>query len=86
MYYYRLQINWVTKIKEGGICWKVKTVVDVVQRQALTATGMPFYGLFNQTLPKRCWAADASRLVLSTPQQCKIESYVIDLGTVSRGM
>lgn len=58
---------------------QVETIVDIVQQQALTVGGTPFYGLFNQTLPKRCWADDASRLLLSTPQRCSIKSYVIGI-------
>jgi acylaminoacyl-peptidase len=66
------------------MCYKwnlqqVETVVDIVQQQTPTVTGTPFYGLFNLTLPRRCWAEDSTRILLSTPQQCNIKSYVISI-------
>ncbi|KDR18399.1 acylamino-acid-releasing enzyme-like isoform X2 [Zootermopsis nevadensis] len=58
---------------------QVETVVDIVQREAPTVGSGPFYGLFNDSLPRRCWAEDSSRLILSTPQRCTIKSYVINI-------
>ena len=55
--------------------------MDIVQQQTPTVAGTPFYGLFNLTLPRRCWAEDSTRILLSTPQQCNIKSYVINIGT-----
>jgi hypothetical protein len=55
-------------------------VVDIVQQETSTVGGTPFYGLFNHTLPRRCWAEDSSRLLLSTPQLCNIKTYVINIG------
>lgn len=55
-------------------------MVDIVQQETSTVGGTPFYGLFNHTLPRRCWAEDSSRLLLSTPQLCNIKTYVINIG------
>jgi hypothetical protein len=63
----------------------VETIVDIVLQQAPTTGTAPFYGLFNLSLPKRCWAEDSSRLLLSTPQSCTIKSYVINIGICLEG-
>ncbi|XP_069703712.1 acylamino-acid-releasing enzyme-like isoform X2 [Periplaneta americana] len=58
---------------------QIETVVDIVKQQISTTNGNPFYGFFNQSLPRRCWTEDSSRLLLSTPQRCCVKSYVINI-------
>lgn len=57
---------------------EVTTVVDIVDTEAQIANGS-FHGLYNLALPGRCFA-DGNRLLLSTPQQTEVRSYVVHLG------
>ncbi|KAL0840917.1 hypothetical protein ABMA28_014715 [Loxostege sticticalis] len=56
---------------------EVTTVVDIVDTEAQIANGS-FHGLYNLALPGRCFA-DGNRLLLSTPQQTEVRSYVVHL-------
>ncbi|KAF5271938.1 hypothetical protein FQA39_LY07955 [Lamprigera yunnana] len=56
------------------------TIVPIVKKELKITGDAIFYGLYNAFIPKRCWLSD-SRLVLSTPQQNQINSYVIDIKT-----
>uniref|UniRef100_A0A8D8QWV6 acylaminoacyl-peptidase n=1 Tax=Cacopsylla melanoneura TaxID=428564 RepID=A0A8D8QWV6_9HEMI len=38
-----------------------------------------FYGLYNLSLPRRCWLNDNQRLLLSTGQRFETKSYVVDI-------
>lgn len=57
-------------------------VIDVVQTEITTTNNRPFYGLYNNNFPRKCWTNDG-RLVLATNQKNTIQSYVIDLGKLS---
>lgn len=65
--------NWETKKKE--------VLIDIVRRSVKTTGGSPFYGLYNLALPRRCWSSDSKRILLSTPQRHKVNSYVVDVET-----
>lgn len=54
-------------------------MVDIVRTEVKTVNGTPFYGIYNATLLRRCWASNR-RLVLATNQNCAIKTYVIDIG------
>ncbi|KAI5717437.1 hypothetical protein M8J77_005941 [Diaphorina citri] len=51
---------------------------DVVQTGG-DDTDNVFYGLYNLSLPRRCWLNDNQRLLLSTAQRFDIKTYVIDI-------
>ncbi|KAI5716301.1 hypothetical protein M8J76_004216 [Diaphorina citri] len=51
---------------------------DVVQTGS-DDTDNVFYGLYNLSLPRRCWLNDNQRLLLSTAQRFDIKTYVIDI-------
>jgi len=56
-------------------------VVDIVNEVSQIENGcMPFYGLYNDTLPKRCWLNDDKTILLSTPQGCSMHPFAIDTG------
>ncbi|XP_050543366.1 acylamino-acid-releasing enzyme-like isoform X1 [Daktulosphaira vitifoliae] len=63
--------NWLTK--------EITTVVDI-ENKFLDISGkqLPFYGLYNQTFPQRCWLNDQKTIVISTPQGGSIHTYAID--------
>lgn len=41
---------------------------------------IPFYGLFNQSIPKRSWLNDDKTLLISTPQGGSVHPFAIDTG------
>lgn len=41
---------------------------------------LPFYGLYNQAIPSRCWLNDDKTIVLSTPQGGSVHTFAIDTG------
>lgn len=57
-------------------------LIDVVRKEVEIANNKKFYGLYNQSLPKRCWSDDSNYAFLSTPQRSNIRSYIINLGIV----
>lgn len=58
-----------------------KTVVIDVIKDELQIEGKElFYGLYNLSLPKRCWIGK-SQLVLSTPQKYTVNTYIVDVVT-----
>lgn len=58
---------------------EINIVVDIVHTEEKTVNGLPFYGIYNATLLRRCWASNG-RLLLSTNQKYAIKTYVIDIG------
>ncbi|XP_022176208.1 acylamino-acid-releasing enzyme-like isoform X1 [Myzus persicae] len=69
-----MSCNWSTK--------KITTVVDF-DNQILPNTfdcneQLPFYGLYDQAIPKNCWLNDDKTIVLSTPQGGSIHTFAID--------
>ncbi|GLV34314.1 uncharacterized protein CBL_00242 [Carabus blaptoides fortunei] len=61
-------------------CKSATVVVDIVQTEITTTNNQPFYGMFNEKLPERCWISD-NRIIISTPQKYAIKSYVINIET-----
>ncbi|KAK9873204.1 hypothetical protein WA026_021437 [Henosepilachna vigintioctopunctata] len=57
-----------------------KTLVKIVQEEMEIENGEKFYGLYNMSTIKRCWASE-NRLVISTNQKNEIKSYVVDIDT-----
>lgn len=58
-------------------------MVDTVDESSQIENGfMPFYGLYNDTLPKRCWLNDDKTIILSTPQGCSMHSFAVDTGNI----
>lgn len=57
-------------------------MVDYVDNQTFINNNevMPFYGLYNQAIPKRSWLNDNKTLLLSTPQGGSIHTFAIDTG------
>lgn len=41
---------------------------------------VPFYGLYNQTIPTRSWLNDNKTLLMSTPQGGSVHTFAIDTG------
>jgi len=41
---------------------------------------MPFYGLYNQSIPKRSWLNDDKTILMSTPQGGSVHTFAIDTG------
>ncbi|XP_073945001.1 acylamino-acid-releasing enzyme-like isoform X2 [Choristoneura fumiferana] len=60
---------------------EVSTLVGIVQTDVPTVQGVPFHGIFSQSLGKHCFSKDGSRLVFSTPSQFEVKSYVLDIGS-----
>ncbi|XP_050434308.1 acylamino-acid-releasing enzyme-like isoform X1 [Adelges cooleyi] len=66
--------DWLTK--------KSTTLVDIVNNTLeINGKQVPFYGLYNQTLPQRCWLNDDKTILLSTPQGGSIHTFAIDSET-----
>ena len=63
--------SWGTK--------KVMPLIGLVNNQVSLKSGRPFFGIYAQRLPRRCWSKDSSRLLFSTPQQCRVASYIVDI-------
>ncbi|KAL4719679.1 hypothetical protein ACJJTC_003000, partial [Scirpophaga incertulas] len=61
---------------------EVSTVIDIVQ-ESIVVGESKFYGIYCLALPTRCFGTDGKRMLLSTPQQNEIRSYVVDLDTGS---
>ncbi|XP_041978273.1 acylamino-acid-releasing enzyme-like isoform X2 [Aricia agestis] len=57
---------------------QVQTVIDIVET-SMEISGDTFYGIYCQSLPKKCFSVDGRRLVFSTPQKNEVRSYVVDL-------
>ncbi|XP_075370223.1 acylamino-acid-releasing enzyme [Mycteria americana] len=58
------------------LTWQTRrsvTVLDVVQEPTEA-----FAGLYAETLPLRCWAADSRRAVLGTPQRSRTDLLLVD--------
>ncbi|XP_060833609.1 acylamino-acid-releasing enzyme-like isoform X2 [Rhopalosiphum padi] len=63
--------NWSTK--------EITTVVDFDNKiLQVDNEQLPFYGLYNQTIPSRSWLSDDKIIVLSTPQGGSIHTFAID--------
>ncbi|CAH1722220.1 unnamed protein product [Aphis gossypii] len=63
--------NWSTK--------EITTVVDFDNKiLQVNNEQLPFYGLYNQAIPKRSWLNDDKTIVLSTPQGGSIHTFAID--------
>ncbi|XP_061713548.1 acylamino-acid-releasing enzyme-like isoform X1 [Cydia pomonella] len=58
---------------------EVSPIIDIVQTEIATAQNKPFYGLYNQRLPKNCFTKDGSRIVFSTPSVCDVKTYTVDI-------
>lgn len=41
---------------------------------------IPFYGLYNQAIPRRSWLNDNKTLLMSTPQGGSVHTFAIDTG------
>ncbi|XP_063533880.1 acylamino-acid-releasing enzyme-like isoform X2 [Cydia strobilella] len=54
-------------------------IIDIVQTEIATSQNKPFYGLYNQGLPKNCFTKDGSRIVFSTPSVCDVKTYSVDI-------
>ncbi|XP_009475122.1 PREDICTED: acylamino-acid-releasing enzyme-like [Nipponia nippon] len=63
-----LRLTWQTR--------QTVTVLDVVQEP--TEGECAFAGLYAETLPLRCWAADSRRAVLGTPQRSRTDLLLVD--------
>ncbi|XP_071611672.1 acylamino-acid-releasing enzyme-like isoform X2 [Heliangelus exortis] len=57
---------------------QIVTVLDVVQEPTEA-----FTGLYRETLPPRCWAADSRRVVLGTPQRSRTDLLLVDTETAT---
>ncbi|KAK7862069.1 hypothetical protein R5R35_011489 [Gryllus longicercus] len=68
-------LSWATK--------ESRIVVDTVSKEIQIQGGESFYGLFNLSLPKRCWTANSNGIVLSTPQKYAVNSFLVNLDTNS---
>ncbi|XP_060834032.1 acylamino-acid-releasing enzyme-like isoform X2 [Rhopalosiphum padi] len=63
--------NWSTK--------EITTVVDYYNKiLQVDNEQLPFYGLYDQAIPKKCWLNDDKTIVLSTPQGGSIHTFAID--------
>ncbi|KAJ1522012.1 hypothetical protein ONE63_002334 [Megalurothrips usitatus] len=58
---------------------KVSTLVDYVDDRINISNDRPFYGIYAQKLPKRCWSKDSRRVLFSTNQRYRVVSYVVDV-------
>lgn len=56
-------------------------LVDNVKKFTEINKNKKFYGLYNQSFPKRCWSDDSKYLFFSTPQRSSVKSYFVNLGT-----
>ncbi|KAM9374507.1 LOW QUALITY PROTEIN: acylamino-acid-releasing enzyme [Phaethornis superciliosus] len=63
------------------LSWQTKqmvTILDVVQEPTEA-----FTGLYRETLPPQCWAADSRRVVLGTPQRSRTDLLLVDTETAA---
>lgn len=56
-------------------------LVDVINISITISNEKQFYGLYNQSLPQRCWSSDSQYLFLSTAQRANTKSYIVNIGT-----
>ncbi|XP_012282884.1 acylamino-acid-releasing enzyme [Orussus abietinus] len=56
---------------------ETQTTINVSTKQHLSQKN--FFGLYNYSLPERCWSKDSRYLFLSTPQKANIRSYIINI-------
>ncbi|KAG7210903.1 hypothetical protein KM043_016281 [Ampulex compressa] len=59
---------------------EVQVVVNIIETDAVTDNGKKFHGLYGRLRP-RCWSNDSRYVILSTPQQHNICSYIVDIKT-----
>lgn len=59
---------------------ETEIVIDVVHTGIEINEGKIFFGLYNVTVPQRCWVS-GNRLLLSTNQKNEIKTYVVDIGS-----
>ncbi|XP_047995614.1 acylamino-acid-releasing enzyme-like isoform X2 [Leguminivora glycinivorella] len=58
---------------------EVSPIIDIVQTEIATSQNKPFYGLYNQSLPKNCFTKDGASIVFSTPSVCDVKTYTVDI-------
>ncbi|KAI4460694.1 serine peptidase s9 family member [Holotrichia oblita] len=68
-------VKTAAPLKENS---EIDVVIDIVQTEMITANNKPFYGLYYNKFPKKCWTNNG-KLVLATYQKNTIQSYIIDL-------
>ncbi|XP_012268922.2 acylamino-acid-releasing enzyme-like [Athalia rosae] len=56
-------------------------LIDVINVSITISNEKQFYGLYNQSLPQRCWSSDSRYLFLSTPQRANTRSYIVNIDT-----
>ncbi|XP_046424381.1 acylamino-acid-releasing enzyme-like [Neodiprion fabricii] len=54
-------------------------LVNVINVSITITDEKQFYGLYNQSLPLRCWSNDSQYLFLSTAQRANTKSYIINI-------
>lgn len=59
-------------------------IIDVVRVGTTINNEKQFYGLFNLSLPQRCWSTDSQYLFFSTAQRANTKSYAVNIGQLFR--
>ncbi|XP_015120350.1 acylamino-acid-releasing enzyme isoform X2 [Diachasma alloeum] len=70
-----MSIDWESEERTPSI------LIDLVKTKIDINKGVPFYGLYNRDLPRRCWSKDSRYLFLSTPQRSNVRSYALNTET-----
>lgn len=70
-----MSIDWETEKKTPNV------LIDLVKTKVDIGKGVPFYGLYNRELPRRCWSNDSKYLFLSTSQRSNVRAYVLNTET-----
>ncbi|XP_015605512.1 acylamino-acid-releasing enzyme isoform X2 [Cephus cinctus] len=60
---------------------KMDILIDVIHISITINNEKQFYGLYDRSLPRRCWSADSKYLFLSTAQRSNVRSYVVNVET-----
>lgn len=60
---------------------KANALINIVPDCISIAEDKKFYGLYNQSLPRRCFSEDSLNVFLSSSQKYNIKSYVVNIET-----
>ncbi|CAH0380728.1 unnamed protein product [Bemisia tabaci] len=56
-----------------------EVIFDIVSHQKTICNNNVFYGVFCDSLPKRCFSKDSKYVVFSTEQKFQVSSYILDI-------
>ncbi|XP_051170395.1 acylamino-acid-releasing enzyme-like isoform X1 [Leptopilina boulardi] len=69
-----MRLKWETNEKADAL-------INIVPNFVTIAQDKKFYGLYNQSLPRRCFSNDSRYIFLSSTQRYNIKSYMVNIET-----